>query len=355
MKKQLLILSAAGALLAIQACELPPVETSQLGFRGVGMEHVANPSTLQDSMESVAARIPQLAGSPDTDMVPAPAGTWENVQYLGHLSEAEFNRTMLAMTAWVAQETGQGCNYCHVIEDDGTVNFVSDDIYTKVVSRDMIRMTQDLNANYPEHVGETGVNCWTCHMGEVLPNNYWFYAADGERDLERYYVNEGARQTERYLLDQEAIRVISDQALTGDTENTSSIQDTEYAYWVMIQMSKDLGVNCTYCHTTARFSDWDESPPQRVTALRGVGMVRHANAEYMLPLQGEWPDNRLGPMGDGPKIQCATCHNGAFQPQYGAEASHATEWPAFQILGPPHDGAGTGGDDGSDDDEGEGN
>jgi photosynthetic reaction center cytochrome c subunit len=339
MRPHALTLLATGGLLLAIGCERPPVDAVQTGFRGVGMEHIANPRTVADSMAAFAARVPTLAGQPPVDMEPAPPGTWENVQVLGHLSEGEFNRLMLAMTTWVAQETGQGCNYCHVIEDDGQVNFVSDDIYTKVVSRDMIRMTQEINANYASHVGEAGVNCWTCHMGQVLPPNYWFLQPEVPEAVSPYFVNQGPRQLERYYLDDDAIRVISeDAALSGDTDNTSSIQDTEHAYWVMIQMSKDLGVNCTYCHTTARFGDWEQSSPERVTALRGVRMVRHLNTEYMVPLDGEWPDYRLGPLGDGPKIQCGTCHNGAWQPQYGVPASHGSGWPGLTTLGPAHPG-----------------
>jgi photosynthetic reaction center cytochrome c subunit len=203
----------------------------------------------------------------------------------------------------------------------------------------MIRMTQDLNVNWSAHVGEAGVNCWTCHQGQALPTNYWFYTAgDQRRDIERYYVNEGRRQTERYYLDQEGIRVISDEALRGDSDNRSSIADTRHLYWVMMEMSEALGVNCTYCHTSARFSDWEESPPARVTALRGVRMVRALNTEYMVPLQSVWPDNRLGSLGDGPKIQCSTCHIGANQPQYGIPQSKGEGHPAIRQIGFPHGG-----------------
>jgi photosynthetic reaction center cytochrome c subunit len=329
------ILAGGGLLLA--GCELPRPETVQLGFRGVAMEHVANPRTVADSMNSIAARIPTLAGEAPANMEPAPPGTWENVQVLGHLSELEFNRLMQAMTTWVAQGSGQGCAYCHTIDSDGEVNFVSDDLYTKVVSRAMIRMTQDLNTNYTSHVGDRGVNCWTCHMGQALPNNYWFETAGAPGPISPYFVSPTDRQLERYYLDDEAVRVISsDAALSGDSENVASIQSTEHAYWIMMQMSQDLGVNCTYCHNSGRFAEWEESTPQRVTALRGVRMVRHLNSDYMLPLYPVWPEARLGPLGDGPKMQCGTCHNGAWQPQYGSPAGYGSGWPGLARPGVPH-------------------
>ena len=74
---------------------------------------------------------------------------------------------MAAMTEWVAPE--EGCNYCHVAE-----NLASDDIYTKVVSRRMLQMTQHINANWNDHVGETGVTCYTCHRGNNVPAEIWF-------------------------------------------------------------------------------------------------------------------------------------------------------------------------------------
>jgi photosynthetic reaction center cytochrome c subunit len=46
-------------------------------------------------------------------------------------------------------------------------------------------------------------------------------------------------------------------------------------------------------------------------------MVRDLNDAYLDPLQATFPKNRLGPGGDGPKINCATCHQGVAKPLYG--------------------------------------
>jgi photosynthetic reaction center cytochrome c subunit len=83
-------------------------------------------------------------------------------------------------------------------------------------------------------------------------------------------------------------------------------------------MSQSLGVNCTYCHNTRSFAAWDASTPQRGVAWYGIRMVRDLNNNYLDPLSGTFPTNRHGPLGDGPKIDCATCHNGIFKPLYGA-------------------------------------
>jgi photosynthetic reaction center cytochrome c subunit len=86
----------------------------------------------------------------------------------------------------------------------------------------------------------------------------------------------------------------------------------------MMHMSDSLGVNCTFCHNTRNFASWTEAPPQRVTAWHGIRMARDLNNAYMEPLTGVFPENRLGPKGDVAKVNCATCHQGAWKPLYGA-------------------------------------
>ena len=105
----------------------------------------------------------------------------------------------------------------------------------------------------------------------------------------------------------------------------SSIQSTEDTYALMMSISKGLGVNCTFCHNTREFGQWSESTPQRVTAWHGIQMVRNLNTEYLDPLKDVFPATRLGPLGDGPKLNCATCHQGANKPLLGV--SLAKDYP----------------------------
>jgi photosynthetic reaction center cytochrome c subunit len=46
-------------------------------------------------------------------------------------------------------------------------------------------------------------------------------------------------------------------------------------------------------------------------------MVRHLNNDYLVPLTGAFPAERLGPTGDVAKIYCATCHQGVNKPLNG--------------------------------------
>jgi len=302
------VTAAAGlALLVLPGWERPPIESVQVGYRGVAQEQNFNPR-IQGKV--LAINRPPDVIPPTTDTVPAPAGTWKNVQVLTGLSVGEFNRTMIAMTSWVSPQ--QGCVYCH-----NPANFASDSLYTKVVARRMLQMTRQINQEWQPHVAATGVTCWTCHRGLNVPNNVWFYT--------------GVNQPLRHFLDRDDIRVQSYVALRDQDTNRVSIKQTEYTYSLMMNMSRALNVNCTYCHNSRQWFSWEASSPKRLTALRGIRMVRALNSNYLVPLQPVWPANRLGPHGDGPKLECSTCHNGAYKPLFGAKM--AANYPA--LLPPP--------------------
>ena len=100
--------------------------------------------------------------------------------------------------------------------------------------------------------------------------------------------------------------------------NRSSVKQTEYIYSLMMHFSDSLGVNCTHCHNTRAFYDWEQSSPARVRAWHGIRMVREMNTKYVNQTTDWLPDHRKGPMGDPLKVNCATCHQGAYKPLLGA-------------------------------------
>jgi photosynthetic reaction center cytochrome c subunit len=55
----------------------------------------------------------------------------------------------------------------------------------------------------------------------------------------------------------------------------------------------------------------------RLNSWYGVTMVRELNNEWLEPLQPVYPEKRLGPTGDAPKANCATCHRGVNKPLNG--------------------------------------
>ena len=328
-------LVAAGALLTIGMFTLtdwdaPPVEATQIGYRGVGMEQVVNP---RDQAALRAANVaPEAPWELDTSGDRA-GDIYENLQVLGDLSDDQFNRLMTAITEWVSPE--QGCAYCHNAE-----NFADDDIYTKIVSRRMLQMTQNINANWSDHVGDTGVTCYTCHRGQPVPDNIWFTEPDMTTGMVGNRAGQNAPSETVALAslpndpftpflqdDSNDIRIIGLKALPHG--NRKSIKQAEWTYGLMMHMSDSLGVNCTYCHNSRSFFKWEQSTPQRITAWHGIQMVRNLNGDYLTPLGPEYPESRLGPTGDAPKAACGTCHQGVAKPLYGAQM--AKDYPSLQI------------------------
>lgn len=323
MTTSLKILAAAAALAVLAGCERPPVDSVQFGYRGTGMVQVYNPRTVaqQQPLNVVPEALPTVP-----DEGPRAREIYQNVQVLGDLSAANFIRLMTAITQWVSPE--QGCNYCH-----NPANLADDSVYTKVVARKMLQLTQNVNANWKSHVADTGVTCWTCHRGKPVPEYVWFTAPP--QDLKSNFIGDKAGQNTPaktvgyaslpydpftpYLRDALPIRVNGRAPLPGPegANNRSSIQQTEHTYGLMMHMSSGLGVNCTYCHNTRAISEWTSSPPTRVTAWYGIRMVRDINVNYIEPVTNVFPANRLGELGDVAKTHCATCHQGAFKPLYG--------------------------------------
>lgn len=332
---------AAIAVLALgllAGCERPPVESVQHGYRGTGMVLVYNPRT-------VAAQVPQ--NQPPAALPEAPADgpkagqIYQNVKVLGDLSIAEFTRTMNAMSQWIAP--AEGCAYCHNLQ-----NLADDSKYQKVVARRMVEMTRHVNNDWQQHVKQTGVTCWTCHRGQAVPQQVWFRTPP--QNLHANFIGDLAGQNQAaktvglsslpfdpfvpYLQDALPIRVEGTTAMP--TGNRASIKQAEHTYSLMMHMSSALGTNCNFCHNSASFQSWD-GPPQRATAWYGIRMARDLNGAYMEPLTASFPKTRLGPTGDVAKVNCATCHQGAYKPVYGAQM--AKDYPGLRAAPAPAEAA----------------
>ena len=206
----------------------------------------------------------------------------------------------------------QGCAYCH-----NTDNLSDDGIYAKKVARRMLQMTRHINTDWKAHVANTGVVCWTCHRGNPVPTNVWYQdtgfpqaggfcddATTASAIRRRRTAPPRCRRirTARCSTRPASSACMATTALPKEGFG-APIMQTEKTYSLMIAMSNGLGVNCTFCHNTRQFSDWSESPPQRVTAWHGIQMVRDLNGDYLGPLKDVYPATRLGPAGDAPKAE----------------------------------------------------
>lgn len=327
--------AALGLAALVTACEPPPNKTQQTGARGVGLVQFQDP----DRLETLAAenQVPEPEPPLDPELIadsPKATEFYENVQVLTDLSIDEFNRLMIAMTKWVSPDPNN-CYYCHV-ED----SWASDDIYTKTVSRRMLMMTRDINANWDAHVKDTGVTCYTCHRGRPVPKQIWYKQAAEELDgivgnpppwqaqaddVREFYQNEPFA---KYILDDQSLSVLSNTAL-GSGE-FSQWETADHVYVFMMAMSDSLGVNCTYCHNSRSLGSWDQSSQPRRTAWYGIRLNRAINAHWIDPLTPVFPPERKGPTGDPAYTNCGTCHLGLNKPLYGT--SMLADYPS--LAGP---------------------
>lgn len=341
-----LLVSVIAILLVIPMMlqwERPPMESTQEGFRGLGMEQITNPRLAAKVKAANPLPTPDDPVPNDGVLVKNDHENYKNVQVLGDLDTAQFNRLMGAISLWVAPQDGDNasCNYCHNPE-----NMASDEKYTKVVARRMLQMTKTINSTYKPHVAETGVTCYTCHRGNPVPANIWstnpgpkqaggFAASRQGQNLAHQPIPAYASLpydpfTPLLSKPGENIRVVATTALPGGTG--ADVKSTETTYALMMHMSTALGVNCTFCHNTRQFANWQQSRPQRVTAWHGIQMVRDINANYLGSLTNVFPADRKGPEGDVFKVDCATCHNGVNKPLYGFPL--AKSYPELSVPNP---------------------
>ena len=236
-------------------------------------------------MAPPASLPPQPAAGPKAGQV------YKNVQVLQNLSVGEFTRLMASITQWVSPQGG--CAYCH-----NTNNMAEDSVYTKVVARRMIQMTQHTNADWTTHVAATGVTCYTCHRGQPVPSNIWFHDA-GPSNFN------GMAETH-----------------TGMAVASSKAGDSSLPYDAFTPYLEGDHSIRIQCEQTLPGTDRH--------SIKGIRMVRDLNLTYLNSLQDVFPPVRLGPAGDVAKVNCTTCHQGVYKPLFGV--SMAKDFP--ELRGP---------------------
>jgi photosynthetic reaction center cytochrome c subunit len=313
---------AAGLfLLLVPHWTLPPILSTDYGppegEMVVFKDSRAKPQAMQPEL------IPAAAAA-----TPGPAGaSYANLHVLKGLSDAEVNRTMLAMTQWVAPK--QGCGFCHAGND-----YAAETPRLKIARR-MLTMVRTVNANWTDHVGARGVTCYTCHRGNNLPDSRWYLDTprtppeggilgkpqpwdSDAKTIREFFPNRPFRMFLLEGLPAHNVQSRNALATSGDAKNFEHDRDyAEQVYILMMQMSNGLGVNCTYCHQSRAAFDWSQSPPTRLHGYSGIKMTAMLNQNFLAPL-APWTDHALlGKMGDAPKVDCKSCHNGQEKPEGG--------------------------------------
>lgn len=315
-------LATTAFLLAVPTWSFPPIRSTDYGPAETEMVVFKDPRRPNGE-----GRLPP----PQPDVAPVAAGgpgasaAYRNVQVLGGLPKAEFDRTMVAITRWVAPR--EGCGFCH----GGQTADYAADYPRKEIARRMLAMVRTVNANWTNHVGTRGVTCYSCHTGENVPRDRWYLDTPqvppeggllgrpqawdtNAKTIREFFPNRPFRMF--YLQGLPAHDIQSHQALPT-TDKPAFEHDRDYAeqvYIVMMQMSEGLGVNCTYCHQSRSIYDWNQSPPNRLHGYSGIKMTTMLNQNFLAGLERWTPPGQLGRMGDSAKVDCRSCHQGLERP-----------------------------------------
>lgn len=313
-------------------------DSLQTGPRGTGM-------SVPEFEADLAKPDPGIAGFLATTSAPViPQGgeeaartARENVPPgLEDLTVENYDRLLAAMRAW----TG--------IPD----LFENPDSYQTAVGHTMIAMTRTINEEWAGHVNankQVGVTCYTCHRGQPVPSDIWFRISPVNESAEGWSANQNrvtvqsqftslpSDALEKYLLDGETIGVHDLESRVAGVpgqDGYPGIQQAERTYSLMNYVSNSLGVNCVFCHNSRAFYDGAQVTPQWATESLGIQMVLALNNDWLVPLEGLLPENRLGPVhADAPKAACKTCHKGYQQPLQGTNV--IADWPELATAGTP--------------------
>ncbi len=329
-----------------------PVPGRQFAYRGSAMVQF-DPDPWQKAQQTVPVpRLPIVADDPR----PA-TSVYRDVETLKDLDAGDFMRFQNAMTAWVSPS--QGCGFCHVAGD-----YASNANPAKSAARVMIAMTRHINTAWSTHVGADGVTCFSCHEGQPVPRDMWFKAPpqpqprmmghgddwdEAARTVHGFFPNEGY---EEYLLQDTPGLVLSQTDHPSGQVADSAV--VKRLYEMMMQMSDDMGVNCTFCHNSRAMQDWSQSTPMRWVGLGGLKLTRDINRNYLLDLATVIPETRLrlgaprawstpareqGWQSGNGFADCGTCHHTAPVPTVGVGLAKA--FPTLRSPGPQTQAAAT--------------
>lgn len=309
-----------------------PVHGTQLGNSVSSMVQFAPTSPTEIAINQPPPAVPPA----DNDTRPA-TSVYKNVTVLTDVDAGQFMRVQHAMTQWVSP--GHGCAFCHAGND-----YASDAKPAKQVARLMLKMTRHINADWRQHVGKGGVNCYTCHRGQPVPAHVWFPQPaepikafidkqenwnESAHTVRDFFPTDG---WDEYLLQDTPALAQPYTALPSGQASAQIV--VKRVYEMMMQMSDGIGVNCGYCHNSRALFDWRQSTPMRWTGYSGLTMTRDLNRNYLLGIGQLLPENRSianntrmpvipareqNPLVGNGLSNCATCHNGAPKPFDGAD------------------------------------
>lgn len=315
-----------------------PVDNLQTGPRGTGMSvtKFENALTTPDpTIEGYLNRDDITA----EDVAAVSEAALANVPpALQGISPEDYAELVVAMRSWT-----------------GIPDLMEDPVsYQTGVAYSMVAMVQSINESWAGHVyanAEVGVTCYTCHRGQAVPSEIWFRitpvnqatagwaSVQNRTTMQSQYTSLPSDALEKYLLEYNPINVHNLDSRVAELpsqEGVATWQDTERTYSLMNYFSNALNRNCLFCHNSRAFYDPGQVTPQWATAMLGISMVQELNNDWLVPLEGLYPPERLGPVhADAPKAACKTCHKGYQRPLQGLNV--AGDWPELTSTSPAFD------------------
>jgi photosynthetic reaction center cytochrome c subunit len=307
-------------------------DSLQTGPRGTGMSVPEFESDLSEADPTIAGYLTRAQISDDAIASISDEALQNVPPGLGDISDEQYAELVVAMRAWT-----------------GIPDLMEDpDNYQTQIAYTMVGMTQSVNENWIGHVqsnAEVGVTCYTCHRGQPVPSEIWFRlgpvneAAEGWAAVQNrvttqsQYTSLPSDALEEYLLNYGQIGVhdLESHVAEYPSEGIQTWQNAERTYSLMNYVSNSLGVNCVFCHNSRAFYDPAQVTPQWATEMLGISMVQEINNDWLVPLEGLYPPERLGPVfADAPKAACKTCHKGYQQPLQGLNV--IGEWPELALV-----------------------
>ena len=143
-------------------------DASQRGYRGTGMDAGLQPAPRRQPRSprnAVPAPLP-------TRPTPAADGRPRSIKNVQGAERPRASASSPALMV-VDDRLGRAAAGLHLLPRRRRT-WRPTTLYTKVVARRMLQMTQHINADWKTHVAETGVTCYTCHRGQPVPANIWF-------------------------------------------------------------------------------------------------------------------------------------------------------------------------------------
>ena len=176
------------------------------------------------------------------------------------------------------------------------------------------------------------MTCYTCHRGQLVPQNIWFDDPGPQQAGGSAQMPAGQNHPAAAIVGSSSLPLDPFTPFLGaDSEIRVQSTDGPAGRQPPFDQADGVDLRADDAHVAGPGRELQLLPQYpRVPRLGAEPaaaddrLARHPHgarpeqATISIPLQKVLPANRLGPaLGDAPKVNCATCHNGVYKPLFG--------------------------------------